>query len=243
MTATSKPGVVAVLLAGGVGARMGGEVPKQLLRLAGREVLAHAIDVFEACPDVDEIRVFMAADHVEAARRLVTAYGYAKVRGVEAGGATRDASTRRALEALAGMPDDAKVLVHDAVRPLVDPPTVARCVAALDVDNAVTAAIPTVDTILEIAPGDAGEHLVGIPDRARLRRCQTPQGFRLATLAHAHALAAEDPAFAPTDDCGVVRRYLPDEPVAVVPGSEHNLKITHPGDLAFAEQLLRDRTL
>ena len=78
--------------------------------------------------------------------------------------------------------------------------------------------------------------------RDSLARCQTPQGFRLSVIRRAYELAAADPGFAAlsaTDDCGVVRRYLPDVPIGAVPGSERNIKVTYPGDLAIAEALLR----
>ena len=78
-----------------------------------------------------------------------------------------------------------------------------------------------------------------MPRRETLWRCQTPQCFRLPVIARAHELAAADPGFSPTDDCGVVMRYLPDVPVHIVPGSERNIKITYPRDLAIAEALLR----
>jgi 2-C-methyl-D-erythritol 4-phosphate cytidylyltransferase len=77
------------------------------------------------------------------------------------------------------------------------------------------------------------------PPRETLFRAQTPQCFRLSVIAKAHKLAAADPAFTPTDDCGVVLRYLPDVPVHIVRGSESNIKVTYPGDLAIAEILLR----
>ena len=79
-----------------------------------------------------------------------------------------------------------------------------------------------------------------LPRRETLWRCQTPQCFRLPVIARAHELAAADPDFAPTDDCGVVLRYLPDVSVHIVPGSERNLKITYPQDLAVAEALLAE---
>jgi 2-C-methyl-D-erythritol 4-phosphate cytidylyltransferase len=77
-----------------------------------------------------------------------------------------------------------------------------------------------------------------IPRRDSLLRCQTPQAFRLSVIARAHELALADPDYEPTDDCGVVLRYLPDVPVHVVQGSEHNLKITYPRDLAIARVLM-----
>jgi 2-C-methyl-D-erythritol 4-phosphate cytidylyltransferase len=98
-------------------------------------------------------------------------------------------------------------------------------------------AVPASDTIVVVEDGV----MTGMPRRDTLRRCQTPQGFRLSVIRKAHELALADPAFADltaTDDCGVVLRYLPDVPVAVVPGSERNIKITYPGDLSIAEVLL-----
>lgn len=233
---------VAALLAGGTGTRLGADLPKQLLPLAGKEILAHTLDVFEGCAAVDEIYLFMPADHIAAARDIVAAYGYRKVRAVSPGGATRADSARAALAALADYPPDTKLLIHDAVRPLVDAETVTACVTALDEVDALTVAVPSTDTIVTVTTDGDRELIDTIPDRAGLRRCQTPQGFRLELLARAHALAAADETFTPTDDSGVVRRYLPQTPIAVVPGSEHNLKITHPGDLRLAEWLLQQRT-
>ncbi|HZE37629.1 MAG TPA: IspD/TarI family cytidylyltransferase [Stackebrandtia sp.] len=233
--------VVAAVLAGGTGTRLGAELPKQLIRVAGKEILAHTLDVFEACSDVDEIRVFMVPHHVDAARDIVGKY--AKAAPVAAGGRTRADSARLACRALEEYPRDTKLLVHDAVRPLVDVETVTECVRALDHFDAVTVAVPSTDTIVEIASVDGHEVVTGTPPRAALRRVQTPQGFRLHQLARAHALAAEDPDFVPTDDCGVVRRYLPRVAIGVVPGSEHNVKITHTDDLPIAEHRLSRRVL
>ena len=92
------------------------------------------------------------------------------------------------------------------------------------------------------ARSDSGRHaLAHVPPRETQYRAQTPQCFRLEVIAKAHALAAADPAFTPTDDCGVVLRYLPDIPVHVVPGSEDNIKVTYPSDLEIAAALLRTR--
>jgi 2-C-methyl-D-erythritol 4-phosphate cytidylyltransferase len=99
--------------------------------------------------------------------------------------------------------------------------------------------VPTADTIVEVTDGV----MTSIPPRESLARCQTPQGFRLSVIRRAHELAVADPgadAFTPTDDCGIVLRYLPDVPVVVVAGSERNLKITYPGDFRIAELLLAD---
>jgi 2-C-methyl-D-erythritol 4-phosphate cytidylyltransferase len=134
------------------------------------------------------------------------------------------------------------VLLHDAARPLVEQRIIADCVAALAIHEAAGVAVPASDTM--VIAEDGVMH--SMPRRETLWRCQTPQCFRLPVIARAHELAAADTdpsAFAPTDDCGVVLRYLPGVDVHVVRGSERNMKITYPQDLAIAEALLaRDRS-
>jgi len=108
----------------------------------------------------------------------------------------------------------------------------------LATDRAIGVAVPSSDTIVEVSDGV----VTGMPRRDALARCQTPQGFRLSVIRRAYQLADADPGFAQrpaTDDCGIVLRYLPEVAVRIVPGSERNIKITYPGDLALAETLLR----
>jgi 2-C-methyl-D-erythritol 4-phosphate cytidylyltransferase len=189
---------------------------------------------------VDATLVVMAPGHASHARELLALGGYRKVTGIIEGGNTRPESTRRAIAALG--PDEGNVLFHDAARPLLDQATIAGCVRALDTYQAVGVAVPTSDTIVVVEDG----LMTGMPHRDTLRRCQTPQGFRLSVIRQAHELAVADPAFADlaaTDDCGVVMRYLPDVPVAVVPGTERNIKITYPVDLSIAQALLSDNEL
>jgi 2-C-methyl-D-erythritol 4-phosphate cytidylyltransferase len=234
MDPSQRRGVVA-LLAGGAGARMRSELPKQLLEVGGRPLLEHALLTFHAHPRVDDIVVVMAADHLGAVVALVESGGYAdKVRAVVPGGATRAESTRAALAA-AG-PGDYDVLVHDAARPLVTTRIVDDCFAALASHAVVNVAVASTDTLVEVDPGG---RVTGFPTREALRRVQTPQAFRVEVLRAAHASAAADPAFTPTDDCGVVHRYLPDEPIVVVPGDERNLKVTTSLDLLVVDALLR----
>jgi 2-C-methyl-D-erythritol 4-phosphate cytidylyltransferase len=235
---------VAIVLAGGSGVRLGGTTPKQLQLLAGRTLLEHCVAAFDAAPGVDEVLVVMPADLIETARRQLDDGGYRKLCDVIAGGVDRPGSTRRAIEHLSrelggGVPADCNVLFHDAARPLVDQRIIADCVAALAHARALGVVVPTADTIVEVTEGV----MTSIPPRETLARCQTPQGFRLSVIRRAHELAAADPeapSFTPTDDCGIVLRYLPDVPVVVVRGSERNLKITYPADLRIAELLIAE---
>ena len=223
---------VAVVLAAGSGVRFGAALPKQLLPLAGRALLEHSVAAFDQAPGVDATLVVMAPGHHAQVRELLALGGYRKVTGIIEGGATRPESTRRAIAALG--PAECNVLFHDAARPLLDQATIEGCVRALDTHEAVGVAVPASDTIVVVEDG----LMTGMPHRETLRRCQTPQGFRLSVIRKAHELALADPDYEPTDDCGVVLRYLPDVPVHVVQGSERNLKITYPGDLTIAEVLL-----
>jgi len=225
---------IAVVLAGGTGRRLGLEAPKQLAAVGGRSILSRAIGAFETAPRIDGILVVMAPGHLAAAE--LAAGPYAKVIGVIEGGQSRTDSTLCALSALTALPDDARVLFHDAARPFVDGRIIAECVTTLDTAEAVAVAVPSSDTVVVVEGGRVAE----MPRRDSLRRFQTPQGFRLATIRTAYERALADPEFAgtpPTDDCGVVHRYLPGVPIVVVPGSEQNIKITHPVDLIVAEQI------
>jgi 2-C-methyl-D-erythritol 4-phosphate cytidylyltransferase len=241
--------MVAVVLGGGTGQRLGAGMPKQLLTLGGQTLIERCVAAFEAAPGVDEILVVMARGYTAEVRELVA--GYQKVIAVIEGGATRPESTRAALAAISeggtgwvgyaggagwagGGGADCGVLLHDAARPLVDQKIIAACVAALEVHDAAGVAVPASDTMVLTENGV----MHSVPPRERLFRCQTPQCFRLSVIARAHELAAADPEFAPTDDCGVVLRYLPGTAVHIVPGSERNMKITYPHDLAVAEALL-----
>ena len=229
--------MVAVVLGGGVGQRLGAGMPKQLLRLAGRTLIEHCVAAFEQAPEVDEILVVMAGGYLEQVSAMLA--GYRKVSAVIEGGVTRPDSTRVALAAIArAQPGEAGVLLHDAARPLVDGRIIADCVASLRVHDAAGVAVPASDTMVITENGV----MESMPRRETLLRCQTPQCFRLSVITRAHELAAADPDFAPTDDCGVVLRYLPDVKVHVVPGSERNIKITYPQDLAVAEALLAEGT-
>jgi 2-C-methyl-D-erythritol 4-phosphate cytidylyltransferase len=227
--------MVAVVLGGGVGQRLGAGMPKQLLRLAGRTLIEHCVAAFEQAPGIDEILVVMAGGYTGQAEEVLADGGYRKVSAVIEGGVTRPDSVRAALAAIArAQPGEAGVLLHDAARPLVDGRIIADCVASLRVHDAAGVAVPASDTMVITDHGA----MQSMPPRETLLRCQTPQCFRLSVITRAHELAAADPDFAPTDDCGVVLRYLPEVSVHVIEGSERNIKITYPQDLAIAELLL-----
>lgn len=230
----STPRTVAVVLAGGIGVRVGLGIPKQLIKIAGKAIVEHTLEALDASPLIDEIVIMMNAAAIGELDHLLHNDRFKKLTRILPGGDTRNDTTKLAIAALDG--DDTKVLFHDAVRPFIDDRIIEDCVRALDEYDAVDTAIPSADTIIQV---DENRLITGIPDRSMLRRGQTPQAFRLGTIRRAYEIAATDPGFKATDDCGVVFTYLPDVPIYVVDGTAENMKVTEPIDVHIADKLFQ----
>ena len=225
----------AVVPAAGMGTRFGGPVPKPVAPLAGRTVIGVAIDSLAAggCTAVVVV-ISRGAEH-----HFIPALAGCPIRPtVVEGGATRQESVLRGLEAIAAHPDlssTAVVLVHDAVRPLVPADMVARVVDAVrDGAVAVTPAVPVVDSLRRVS-GDSSVQV----DRSDLQAVQTPQGFDFQTLLACHRAAAEQ-GISVTDDVGVCEAA--GHRVVLVEGSASAFKITHAADLELARALVGLRT-
>ena len=226
---------VAIILAGGSGSRFGREdTPKQFLKVAGKKVIEHTIDVFENNDRIDEIAIVSRAEYIPDVEQMVVLNHYKKVKKILAGGKERYHSSLSAINAYTN--DDDKLIFHDAVRPLVNNRIINDCVEALSNYEAVDVAIPVADTIIQV---DGDECISSIPVRSVLRSGQTPQCFKRATIKKAYELALKDPNFTTTDDCGVVRKYLPETPVFVVKGEIFNMKITYKEDLFLIDKLFQ----
>ena len=208
----------AIIVAAGRGLRAGAGLPKQWRPLAGRPVVAHALAAFAGMA-----RVLVIHPDDRALAESV-ADGALIVEG----GATRAASVRAALEALAGS-GVTKVLIHDAARPTASPDLIARVVAALDHAQGAAPALPVTDALWTGADG----RVTGTRDRNGLFRAQTPQGFAFDAILAAHRAHAGEAA----DDVEVARAAGID--VVMVTGDEANQKLTFPGDFIRAEQALR----
>ena len=233
---------IAVILAGGIGARVGGNTPKQLLPLAdGRSVLEHAVNAFEQSPHIDEVCIVMHPDYIAYAEQMLLANAWQKVRHIIPGGKERWESSVNAIRAytpytLHSTPVT-NLLLHDAARPFVSQDIIARVCEALQEHDAVTVAIPSTDTVYEMADGKVAR----IPQRSTIMRAQTPQAFRLDLIAEAYtkALGADIcdkeacaschlPA---TDDCGIVHEHMTEIPIHIVLGEEQSKKITFKEDI------------
>ena len=225
---------IAVILAGGTGTRVGGDRPKQFLDIDGRSVIERSIDVFEEAEGIDEVAVVVHPDWKEYMQRLVDDNDWRRVRRLVEGGSERYMSSLNAISAYIDYPDDTNLILHDAARPFVSQAVIARVVEALKWHEAIGVGIPSTDTIWEVRQDfdpQLSKFVARIPERSTMWRAQTPQAFRLPLIHDAYQYALQDPQFRATDDCGVVRRYLPGIKIHIVEGEEQNRKITFKEDL------------
>jgi 2-C-methyl-D-erythritol 4-phosphate cytidylyltransferase len=230
--------VFVILPAAGLGTRMAGPQPKQFLALNGLPILIHSLSAFASVKRVTAIYVAVRGSEIERVEAQVAEYQLsARVRVVE-GGDNRQESVSHALTALPAGADDL-VLVHDAVRPLIDAATIDRTIDAVLEHGAAIVGLPAVDTIKQVERTAHGALVTSTIPREFVVLAQTPQGFRYGLLQKAFAEATAD-GFVGTDEASVVERA--GLPVAVVHGSQVNLKITQPGDLELAEFYLRQRS-
>lgn len=247
---------IAVILAGGIGARVGGNTPKQLLPLEdGHSVLEHAVNAFEQSPHIHEVCIVMHPDYIIHAEQMLLANAWQKVRHIIPGGKERWESSVNAIRQIRGerlgaignenncqLPTSnsaniVNLLLHDAARPFVSQEIIANVCQALEEHEAVVVAIPSTDTVYEMVDGNVAR----IPNRSTIMRAQTPQAFRLPLIAEAYtkalgvndlsAAACAEAHLPATDDCGVVFSHMPHVPIHIVLGEEQNRKITFKEDI------------
>jgi len=217
-----RPRTTALIVAAGSGTRAGGDLPKQFAPIAGKAVLAHAIDALIAHPAIDEVRVAIGAGQEVL---YAEAIGDRALPAPVIGGATRRQSVANGLAAI----DADRVLIHDAARPFLPGAVIDRLLVALDNARGAVPVLPVADTLAE-----AGESLGPTVDRDRLARVQTPQAFHMHAIRAAHA--AWDASREATDDAQIARAA--GFAVATVEGSPLLDKLTYPADFAAAERRL-----
>ena len=225
---------VAVILAGGMGTRVGGNTPKQLLPLSdGRSVLEHSVDAFEAASCIDEIVIVMHPEWIKEAEELCRRNTWQKVRQIIAGGSERWESSWHAIQAFSGQLSDISLWLHDAARPFVSQRILTDVAKALETHAAVTVGVPVTDTLYKVRRDDVQgtKEVEAIPSRADFMRAQTPQAFHLDVLKEAFERALAQGQVAVTDDVGIVQAYMPEQSIFIVSGEEANRKITYAEDL------------
>jgi 2-C-methyl-D-erythritol 4-phosphate cytidylyltransferase len=224
--------IYAIVLAGGKGLRLGGDIPKQFLPLGGRPVILRTIDLFQSLEGIDGIIVVLPADYISTFNNESEKYKYQKIIKVIAGGETRQGSAYNALNSYEF--DDEDILIfHDAARPFVNKETVINLIDAVEETGSAGTYVKAVDTITEIR-----DDLVNnIPDRNSLYSAQTPQGFKYRIIKRAHDDARKAGIIGATDDVSLVLRT--GEIVKAVHGDYGNFKITTDSDYRRALQLFK----
>lgn len=232
--------VFVIIPAAGLGTRMtphgaAAHAPKQFLELCGKPVLIITLQAFLQVSRIQHIYVAVRKSEMERVQAQLHHHGLTTRITVVEGGDTRQESVRNALHQLPAAATDI-VLIHDAVRPLIDAATIERTIESVERHQAAIVAVPAVDTIKQVERKAAGAIITSTIPRQHIVLAQTPQGFRYGLLRQA-AEEAETDGFAGTDESSLVERLGME--VAVVPGSAKNFKITQPGDLALAEFYMR----
>ncbi len=225
-----------MILASGEGSRFGGEKLKQLTRVFGKTILEHTLQLFDECPLIDQI-VIVSNPQVMLLEQEFK-QKYSKCRFMVLGGTSRAESTWMGLLALKGSAQaHDKVLIHDGVRPFLSREIIQNLLSALDHYDAVNTIIDATDTMLQVE----NNRVVSIPDRSKIKRGQTPQGFKYESIVKAFIdFLPRQNELKVTDDCAIYLNYWGDRSsIFTVRGSEENIKITFPFDLITAEEVFR----
>lgn len=221
---------IALILASGIGSRCNLGIPKQFAKINNKTILEYTVNAFETHELIDEIYLVTSKEFLEKVKELTK--NYKKVQKVIQGGKTRKDSSYNGISAINEI--EAKVLIHDGVRPLISKDIITNCIKELEEKSAICVAIDSTDTIYEINENNT---IKAIPQRKFLKRAQTPQCFKLSLIKKAHELANNDPNCLVTDDCGLVQYYnLTD--IYLTQGDENNIKITYKEDLDFVKKQL-----
>ena len=211
----------AIILASGNSTRFNSEIPKQFHKLNGRMLMDYPIQTFSECNEIDRLIIVVPEKF-----RIEIQKAYPD-HSVVSGGSSRKESAFNGL--LACLTETKKVLIHDAARALVDKSTIIRCINGLDGAQAVSTAMPAMDTVVETND----DIIVNMPNRNRMYLEQTPQGFHYQTLLKAHKTIQVDT----TDDIRLVNEL--GIKCVTVEGNENNFKITTKQDYQLAEILLK----
>ena len=218
----------AIIVAGGSGTRLGGDIPKQFLKVNGKEIISHTLSVFEDCDFIDKIIVVCHKDYLDLCSGLTEHLKKDVI--VVPGGTTRQESVYLGLKEAT---DCKYVLVHDAVRCLVEVRHIRMLFEQLQKGNSCTLAVKVKDTI-KLA--DENNIVTSTPQRSSLWQIQTPQAFFTDKLISAHEYAIKN-KFEGTDDCSLMEYY--GEKIVLVEGSYKNIKITTPSDVEIAKVFMK----
>ena len=225
--------VWALILASGDGKRAASSLPKQFVKIGDRTPVERCLDVFEAHPRIDSIVLVIHRDFADWAAEMADRNGFRKIKKIVPGGKTRQESSGIGVLSAEEGEDESRILIHDAVRPFVSCRLIDSCLQALEIHDAVIPALLANETLVTV---DRRGKIRTLPERSKLLRVQTPQGFRTSIIKKAHLLAKGKGYSDFTDDSGMVRKFRLAS-IQTIPGDPQNIKITFPEDFWLAERL------
>ena len=218
---------IAIIFAGGAGKRMGGEIPKQFLKVCGKDIIIHTLELFENNSDVDEIIVACIEDWIPYLKKLIKKFDISKVVKVIPGGSTGQDTIFLGLKEAKKNNEDAIVLIHDGVRPLVSQDTISKCIKSVMKYGSAITVTPCFETPLISYKGDVVDEM---PQRKIMYTAQAPQCYHLKELYEAHLKERkENPNYEGiVDSCGLM--FKNNMKPHLVIGNRGNIKVTTPED-------------
>lgn len=220
----------AIVVAGGTGSRMGCEVPKQFIEIAGKPILAYTLNALSKCELITDIIIVTLPDYIVFCKDIVDAFGFNKVSKIVSGGDTRSRSVFNGIKEVG---DDCDIIaIHDGVRPLIDPDTVSACINSANECGCAAVGVKMKDTV-KVCDGDG--FIEGTADREKLWMIQTPQAFKKDIIYTLHKEANEK-NLSYTDDCllAETKGYK----IKIVEGKYENIKVTTPQDIYIMKGLV-----
>ncbi len=233
--------VYALILSGGTGNRFGNNLPKQFADVYGKTILDYCITNFDKHEAIDKIIIVSNPEHIQRTMQIAKSTKFKKVISVIEGGNSRGESSFIGLKQIANLEKDCnniKVLIQDAVRPNTKSKIIDNVIDELQNSKAVSVALSTTDTIYIT---DGYNQLISIPDRKKLYKAQTPQGFDFDLIYSAYQKLEKVNRFKQTDDCSIINRVYPEQPIYIVEGDINNIKITFTEDLDYFRQILKSK--
>lgn len=232
--------VYGVILAGGIGSRMGGDKPKQYLNVKNKPIIIYTIEKFFTVPEFEKIIVLCPKQWVEHTKNLIEKHlAPAQDRiAVIQGGDTRNETIMNAIKFIdseGNLDDDTIIVTHDSVRPFVTHRIITENIESAKKFGACDTVVPATDTIVEARDNKT---ITYIPDRSKMYQGQTPQSFNALKLKNMYDSLSDDEKDILTDAAKIF--VIKGEKVALVQGETYNMKITYPYDLRVAKSLLEE---